>query len=124
MNIFVANLDFSVQSDDLRDLFETYGEVDSAKVIMDRDTGRSRGFAFVEMTNDEDGRKAIDELNDSEISGRRIVVKQAEDRERRGGGGGRGGYGGGGGRGGYGGGGGRGGYDRGGRGGGGYGSRY
>jgi len=115
MNIFVAKLDFDTTSEDLQAAFEQYGEVDSAKVIMDRDTGRSKGFGFVEMPDDDAALTAIDELNDSEMDGRNIVVKKAEPREKRGGGGGRGGYGGGG-RGGYGGGG-RGGYGGGGRGG-------
>jgi RNA recognition motif-containing protein len=116
MNIFVARLDYGIQDEDLREAFEEFGEVDSAKVIMDRDTGRSRGFGFVEMPNDEEGQAAIAGLNETEMNGRMIAVKEAEPREnRRGGGGGRGrggyGGGGGGGRGGYGGGGGsRGGY--------------
>jgi cold-inducible RNA-binding protein len=115
MNIFVAKLNFDTQEDYLREVFEEYGEVTSASVITDKFTGKSKGYAFVEMPNDEEGEKAIAELNDSEIDGRTIVVKKAEPREARsgGGGGGRGGggYGGGGGRGGggYGGGGGRGG---------------
>lgn len=127
MNIFVAKLNFDTQEDYLRELFEEFGEVDSVKIIMDKFTGRSKGFGFVEMANEEEGQAAIAELNDSEVDGRTIVVKKAEPRENRdrggrggyggGGGGGRGGYGGGGDRGGYGGGGG----DRGGYGGGGYG---
>ncbi|MEM8527647.1 MAG: RNA-binding protein [Bacteroidota bacterium] len=125
MNIFVAKLDYDTTSEDLQSAFEQFGEVDSAKVIMDRDTGRSKGFGFVEMPNDDEALSAIENLNDTEMDGRTIVVKKAEPRENRGGGGrGRGGYGGGrggygGGRGGYGGGG-RGGYDRDRRGGGGY----
>ncbi|MBI1225413.1 MAG: RNA-binding protein [Bacteroidetes bacterium] len=125
MNIFVAKLNFDTQEDYLREVFEEYGEVTSASVITDKFTGKSKGYAFVEMPNDSEAEKAIAELNESEIDGRTIVVKKAEPREARsGGGGGRGGYGGGGGRGGggYGGGGGRGGYGGGGgRGGGGYG---
>jgi cold-inducible RNA-binding protein len=117
MNIFVAKLNFDTQEDYLREVFEEYGEVTSASVITDKFTGKSKGYAFVEMPNDEEGEKAIAELNDSEIDGRTIVVKKAEPREARGGGGGGsrggGGYGGGGGSrgggGGYGGGGGRGG---------------
>lgn len=96
------------------DLFGQYGEVSSAKVIMDRDTGNSKGYGFVEMDDDSEGQAAIDGLNDSEYDGRRMVVKQARPREE-GGGNRRGGFdrGGGGGR--------RGGFDRGGnRGGGGY----
>ena len=115
MNIFVARLDYDTSSEDLQTLFEQYGEVDTAKVIMDRDTGRSKGFGFVEMPNDDEGYAAIEALNESELDGREIVVKKAAPREKRdnrgGGGYGRGGGGGyGGGRGGYGGGGGRGGY--------------
>lgn len=126
MNIFVARLDYGITDDDLRTAFEAYGEVESAKIIMDRETGRSRGFGFVEMPNEDEGRAAIEEMNGAELAGREIAVKESEPREKRGGGGyggGRGGYGGGGGRGGYGGGGrggyggGGGGYDRGGRGG-------
>ena len=107
MNIFVAKLNFDTQEDYLREVFEEYGEVTTASVITDKFTGKSKGYAFVEMPNDEEGEKAIAELNDSEIDGRTIVVKKAEPREARsGGGGGRGGggYGGGGGRGGGGGG--------------------
>lgn len=103
MNIFVSNLNYSVSSDQLRALFEGYGEVSSAKVIMDRETGRSRGFGFVEM-GDEDGQRAIDELNQAQYEGKVIAVSVARPKpegERRsfGGGGNRGGgnYGGGGG---------------------------
>ncbi|MCI5082241.1 MAG: RNA-binding protein [Saprospiraceae bacterium] len=89
MNIFVAKLNYDTQSDDLRDVFEEFGEVDSAKVIMDQFSGRSRGFGFVEMPDDEAASNAIDQLNDSELDGRTIVVKKAEPRNNRGGGGGR-----------------------------------
>lgn len=116
MNIFVAKLSFDTDEYGLRQAFEEFGEVDSAKVIMDRDTGRSKGFGFVEMPNDEEAYKAIEELNDADLDGRTIVVKKAEPRENRGGGG-RGGYNRGGG-GGYNRGGGGGGYNRGGGGGG------
>ncbi len=98
MNIFVAKLDYNTSSDDLRDAFEAYGDVDSAKVVMDRETGRSKGFGFVEMPNDDEGQNAIDGLNESELDGRTIVVKKATPKEDRGSGG--GGYGGGGNRGG------------------------
>ncbi len=117
MNIFVARLSYDTTGEELQSLFEQYGDVDSAKVIMDRETGRSKGFGFVEMPNDAEGLSAIAELNDSEIDGRNIVVKKANP-PGGGGGGGRGGFnrgGGGGNRGGYGGGGNRGGgggYDR------------
>jgi RNA recognition motif-containing protein len=105
MNIFAAKLNFKTTDDTLRELFERYGEVDSAKVILDRDTGRSKGFGFVEMPNDEAAQEAIDALNETEFEERTIVVKKARPREERGGGGGGGGYRGGGGGGGYGGGG-------------------
>ena len=91
MNIFVGKLPYSTTSDELREIFEEFGTVDSAKVLTDRDTGRSRGFGFVEMPEDEQAQTAIDELHDSEIDGRRIVVNKAREREERGGGG-RGGY--------------------------------
>jgi RNA recognition motif-containing protein len=134
MNIFVAKLDFQTTSEDLQSLFEQFGTVDSAKVVFDKETGRSRGFAFVEMPDDDEALEAINNLNDTNLDGRTIVVKKAEPREggggSRGGGGGSRGGGGGynrGGGGGYGGGrGGGGGYGgdrRGGGGGGGYGDR-
>ncbi len=125
MNIFVARLNYSTQDADVREAFEQFGTVDSARVIMDRETGRSRGFAFVEMPNDDEARAAIEALNESEMDDRTIVVKEAEPRESRGGrgGGGFGGGGGGRGGGGYGGGRGGGGYG-GGRGGGGRGGGY
>ncbi|HHG84819.1 MAG TPA: RNA-binding protein [Bacteroidetes bacterium] len=112
MNLFVAKLNYNTREDDLQEAFEEFGEVESVKIIIDRETGRSKGFGFVEMPNDEEGQDAINQLNEAEFDGRQIVVKKAEPRENRGGGGGgRGGYGGGGGgRGGYGGGGGGGGY--------------
>lgn len=98
MNIFVAKLNFSTEEDSLRDLFENYGEVDSVKIIMDRETGRSKGFGFVEMPDDDNAQAAIDDLNEAEFDGRTIVVKKARPREERnnnrgGYGGGRGGYG-------------------------------
>ena len=119
MNIFVAKLSRNTSSEDLEDAFSQFGQVDSAKVIFDRDTGNSKCFGFVEMPNDDEAYEAIENLNESELDGFTIVVKKARPREERGGGG-RGGYGGGG-RGGYGGGGGRGGYGGGGGGRGGYG---
>jgi RNA recognition motif-containing protein len=125
MNIFVAKLSFDTQDDDLREAFEQYGIVDSAKIIMDQSTGRSKGFGFVEMPNDDEALNAIEGLDSSDLDGRTIVAKKAEDRENRGGGGGgnRGGGGGNRGGGGYGGGGGNrgggGGYGGGGNGGGG-----
>lgn len=99
MNIFVAKLDFDTNETDLRDLFEGYGDVDTVKIIMDRDTGKSKGYGFVEMPNDDEANKAIEELNDAEFQGRYIVVKKARPKEDNRGG--RGGYNRGGGRGGY-----------------------
>jgi RNA recognition motif-containing protein len=113
--LYVGNLPYSVTELDLRELFAGLGTVTDAKIITDRETGRPRGFGFVEMSSDDEARKAIEELNGRDVQGRQVAVKEAED--RRGGGGG-GGFGGGGG--GYGGGGGGGGRGRGG-GGGGYG---
>ncbi|MBA4062637.1 MAG: RNA-binding protein [Isosphaera sp.] len=130
-NLYVGNLPFTTTEQELTDLFAQYGTVTKAQVIQDRETGRSRGFGFVEMSSGTD--EAIQALNNAEYQGRRLTVNEAKPREDRprgggggygGGGGGRGGYGGGsGGRGGYGGGGG--GYGGGGGGGrGGYGDRY
>ena len=78
MNIFVAKLNPGTDADGLEQLFSNYGEVTSTKVIMDRETGRSKCFGFVEMANDADGLKAIEELNDSEFDGNNIVVKKSE----------------------------------------------
>jgi RNA recognition motif-containing protein len=83
MNIFVAKLNYDTQSDDLRDAFSEFGPVTSSKVIMDKFTGQSRGFGFVEMEYEEDGRAAIDALNDTDLDGRTIVVKKAEPRKER-----------------------------------------
>lgn len=95
-NIYVGNLSFDASEDDLRTAFSKFGEVTSVNIIKDRETGRSRGFAFVEMTNSEEARKAIEGLNLSEVAGRAINVNEARpktDRPRTGGGsgGGRGG---------------------------------
>jgi RNA recognition motif-containing protein len=112
--LYVGNLSFRTTSDELRDAFAAAGTVESASVIEDRDTGRSRGFAFVEMATAEEAAAAIEQFNGKDFGGRNLTVNEAKPRaDRGGGGGGRGGYGGGGGRGGYGGGGDRGG-DRGG----------
>lgn len=100
MNIFVAKLNFRTSSEALQDLFTQYGEVKSCKVITDRDTGKSKGYAFVEMFSEDAGLAAIASLNESEFEGQTIVVKKAEDRQpssggfgnNRGGGGGGGGF--------------------------------
>ncbi len=87
MKIYVGNMPFSMSEDQLRDLFAEFGEVESANVITDRETGRPRGFAFVEMP-DEAAQTAINELHEKEVEGRRLNVNQARPRENRGGGGG------------------------------------
>src|SRR5947209_9155565 len=107
-NIYVGNLTWDTTADDLLALFQEHGAVAHAQVITDRETGRSRGFGFVEMDNDGEAQKAIDALNGHDFRGRALTVNEARPREDRGGGsggGGRGGYGSGGGGGGYGGGG-------------------
>ena len=83
MNIFVAKLSFDTHESDLQSAFEEYGDVDSVKIIMDKFTGKSKGFGFVEMPNDDEGQNAIDGLNETELDQRTIVVKKAEPRERR-----------------------------------------
>ncbi|TAH34470.1 MAG: RNA-binding protein [Planctomycetota bacterium] len=103
VNIYVGNIPFTTQEGELRTLFGQYGEVTAVSVITDRETGRSRGFAFVEMAKDEEGRAAITAVNGSQMGGRSLVVNEARPREARparafggGGGGGGGGYAGGG----------------------------
>lgn len=104
MKLYVGNLSFQTSSDDLQQLFAQAGTVESASVVEDRETGRSRGFGFVEMSSNEEGAAAIAQFNGKEVNGRSLTVNEARPRENRGGGGG-GGYGGGnrGGGGGYGG---------------------
>lgn len=108
MKLYVGNLSFQTTSEDLQQLFAQAGTVESATVVEDRDTGRSRGFGFVEMASKEEGEKAIEQFNGTDMNGRNLTVNEARPREDRGNrGGSRGGYGGGGNRGGgYGGGGG------------------
>jgi RNA recognition motif-containing protein len=122
MKLYVGNLSFQTSSEDLQELFAQAGTVESASVVEDRETGRSRGFGFVEMASNEEGQAAIQQFNGKEVNGRALNVNEARPREDRGG---RGGGGGGGGRGGFGGGGGNrgGGGGRGGFGGGGGGNR-
>ncbi|MCE9596683.1 MAG: RNA-binding protein [Spirochaetia bacterium] len=88
MKLFVGNLPFSVTEEDLHNEFASKGSVLSAKIITDRETGRPRGFGFVEMANVKDGQNAISELNGKEIDGRQIAVSEAKPQENRGGGGG------------------------------------
>jgi RNA recognition motif-containing protein len=109
--LYVGNLTYGVTNSDLEKMFEPFGRVESAQVIMDRDTGRSKGFGFVEMGSDQEAQAAIAAMSGKEVDGRQLTVNEAKPREDRGGGGGGRGYGGGGrggsGSGGYGGGGGR-----------------
>ena len=92
-NIFVGNLSFNTGEEELRQVFEAYGSVDRVSIMTDRDTGRSRGFGFVEMTNNDDGEKAIAGLNGSQVGGRTINVNEARPKgDRPGGGGGGGGF--------------------------------
>jgi RNA recognition motif-containing protein len=90
MKIYVGNMPFSMNDSQTRDLFEEFGNVDSVNVITDRETGRPRGFAFIEMP-DEEAREAISALNEREVDGRRLNISEARPRENRGGGGGGGG---------------------------------
>ncbi|MEX0724131.1 MAG: RNA-binding protein [Gracilimonas sp.] len=85
MNIYVGNLSYGVSDDQLREVFEAYGEVSSAKVISDKYSGRSKGFGFVEMDNDAEAQAAIDQLDGAEIDGRAVKVNEAKPREDKGG---------------------------------------
>lgn len=93
MNIYVGNLPFNLGEDNLKEIFEEYGEVTSSKIISDKFTGRSKGFGFIEMANDDEAKNAIEELNNAEVGGRNIKVNESQPREnnrggdRRGGGG-------------------------------------
>ncbi len=86
MNIYVSNLSFHTSEADLKDLFSKFGTVTSAKIIMDRETNRSRGFAFIEMPSEEEGNKAMTGLNNKEIEGRALSVSLAKEKEDRSGG--------------------------------------
>jgi RNA recognition motif-containing protein len=104
MNIYVGNMNFNLKNEDLFNLFSQFGEVASAKIINDRETGRSKGFGFVEMDNSEEALKAIASLNESEVMGRKLIVNEARPQDKSGGGGGgfkKRSFGGGGGGGGY-----------------------
>jgi RNA recognition motif-containing protein len=83
MNIYVGNLSYGMTEDELREAFAAYGDVTSAKILMDRETGRSRGFAFVEMPNKSEGEAAIAQLNGKDLGGRALRVNEARPRERR-----------------------------------------
>jgi RNA recognition motif-containing protein len=87
-NIFVGNLSFTSTEDSVRSIFEGYGTVDRVSIITDRETGKSRGFAFVEMPNDDEANRAITALNGADFGGRKLNVNEARPREERGGGGG------------------------------------
>jgi RNA recognition motif-containing protein len=87
MNIYVGNMNFNLKNEDLFNLFSQFGNVSTAKIIMDRETGRSKGFGFVEMDDEEEGRKAIASLNESEVMGRKLIVNEARPNDRQGGGG-------------------------------------
>jgi len=92
MNIYVSNLSFHTSEEDLKAMFAKYGEVSSAKIIMDRETNRSRGFGFVEMPSDENGKEAMQALNGKEVEGRAMSVSVAREKTDRGGGGGGGSF--------------------------------
>ncbi len=83
MNIYVGNLPFSTSEEDLKEAFEQYGQVDSARIIMDKFTNRSRGFGFVEMSEDDEAQAAIDALHESQLGGRAVVVNEARPRTER-----------------------------------------
>ncbi|MHC5006073.1 MAG: RNA recognition motif domain-containing protein [Planctomycetota bacterium] len=89
LNIYVGNLSFDTAETDLEQVFSQHGEVEEVQIITDRDTGRSRGFGFVKMRDDNAGRTAIEQLNGTDVAGRNIIVNEAKPRADRGGGGGR-----------------------------------
>lgn len=86
MNIYVGNLPYNMEEGELKGAFEAFGQVESARIVMDRETGRSRGFGFVDMTVDSEAQAAIDELNGSELGGRKMIVNEARPRQSGGGG--------------------------------------
>lgn len=81
MTLYVGNVDFRLTNEDLNDMFSSFGSVNSAKIIIDRETGRSKGFAFVEMGSDQEGRKAIQEMNGALVEGRNLKVNEARPRD-------------------------------------------
>ena len=81
MNIYVGNLPYQLTEEELKETFEEFGAVESAKIIMDKYSGRSKGFGFVEMTNDEEAKQAIESMNDTDVKGRNIRVNQARERD-------------------------------------------
>ena len=81
MNIYVGNIPYRLSEGELKEIFQEYGAVESVKIITDKFTGRSKGFGFIEMPNDEEARKAIDELNEAEVDGRNLRVNEAKPRE-------------------------------------------
>ena len=83
MNIYVGNLPYSTTPDELREVFAAFGEVAAARIVNDRETGRSKGFGFVEMNSDDEARAAIEALNGKEVGGRKVVVNEARPREER-----------------------------------------
>ncbi|MGX9985799.1 RNA recognition motif domain-containing protein [Chryseobacterium sp. POL2] len=83
MNIFVSNINYATKEEQLLSLFENHGEVSSAKIIMDRDTGRSKGFGFVEMPNDDEAKQAIEALNQQDFNGKTLNVSEARPREEK-----------------------------------------
>jgi RNA recognition motif-containing protein len=83
MKIFIANLNYNLREETLQEIFEPYGEVTSVNIVTDRQTGRSKGFGFVEMPNDDEAASAIEALNNTEVEGRNLVVKESEERPQR-----------------------------------------
>jgi RNA recognition motif-containing protein len=83
MNIYVGNLSYGLSEEELKELFENYGSVDSVKIIKDRETGRSKGFGFIEMPNDDEAKTAIEQLNDTEVQNRNLRVNEARPRPEK-----------------------------------------